>query len=244
MRGLTAKEILGLWEVGQQQMPAERALTLLSTFCPQTPREDLERLSIGRRDALLLSFRELLFGSQFSGMTRCPHCRSTLEIGFSCADVRTTDAGEQAETLPVNIGEYSFKCRLPNSKDLLAVMDHRSIDSISKALFERCVTEKRYRDAEVSFADLPEEVSEAVAAEIAKHDPQADIRFDLICPDCSHQWEAIFDVVSFAWNELCSWATRLIRQVHTLALAYGWRELDILSMNPLRRQIYLEMLGE
>ena len=72
MRGLTAKEILGVWEVGQQQMPAERALTLLSTFCPQTARDDLERLSIGRRDALLLSMRELLFGSQFSGKTRCP----------------------------------------------------------------------------------------------------------------------------------------------------------------------------
>jgi uncharacterized protein (UPF0212 family) len=244
MRGLTAKEILGVWEAGQHQMPAERALTLLSTFCPQTPREDLERLSIGKRDALLLSFRELLFGSHFSGMNRCPHCRSTLEIGFSCSDVRTVTSDEQSETFSVNLGEYAFNCRLPNSTDLLAVMDHRTIDSISNALFERCVTEKRYRGGDVSFADLPEEVSEAVAAEIAKHDPQADIRFDLVCPDCSHQWEAIFDVVSFAWNELCSWATRLIRQVHTLALAYGWRELDILSMNPVRRQGYLEMLGE
>jgi hypothetical protein len=236
MRGLTAKEILGVWEVGQHQMPAERALTLLSTFCPQTSREDLERLSVGRRDALLLSFRELLFGSQFSGMTRCPDCRSTLEIGFSCSDVRATVPDEQAESFSVNVGEYDFNCRLPNSTDLLAVMYHRDIDAISNALFERCVG--------VSTANLPAEVSEAVAAEIAKRDPQADIRFDLICPDCSHQWEAIFDVVSFAWNELCSWATRLMRQVHTLAVAYGWRELDILSMSPGRRQVYLEMLGE
>ena len=244
MRGLTAKEILGVWEVGQQQMPAERALTLLSTFCPQTPREDLERLSIGRRDALLLSMRELLFGSQFFGMTRCPQCRSTLEIGFSCSDVRTTAPNEPAETFSVNVDEYDFNCRLPNSTDLLAVMYGRSIDSMSNALFERCVTDKRFRGADVSLSDLPAEVIEAVAAEIAKHDPQADIRFDLVCPDCSHQWEAIFDVVSFAWHELSSWATRLIRQVHTLALAYGWRELDILSMSPARRQVYLEMLGE
>jgi|SRR6185369_11109085 len=244
MRGLTAKEILGVWEVGQQQMPAERALTLLSTFCPQTPREYLEQLSIGKRDALLLSFREVLFGSQFSGMIRCPHCRSTVEIGFSCADVRTTVPSEQAETFSVHVGEYEFNCRLPNSTDLLAVMYQRSIDSIGNSLFERCVTEKRFRGAELALANLPPEVTAAVAAEIAKHDPQADIRFDLTCPDCSHQWAAIFDVVSFAWNELSAWATRLIRQVHTLALAYGWRELDILSMNPMRRQAYLEMLGE
>jgi hypothetical protein len=32
--------------------------------------------------------------------------------------------------------------------------------------------------------------------------------------------------------------------VHTLAQAYGWREVDILSMNAWRRQAYLEMLGE
>ena len=37
---------------------------------------------------------------------------------------------------------------------------------------------------------------------------------------------------------------RLLRQVHTLAMAYGWREIDILSMSALRRQVYLEMLGE
>ena len=206
MRGLTAKELLRVWEVGQHQMPAERALTLLSTFCPQTPREDLERLSIGRRDALLLSFRECLFGSRFSGTTRCPHCRSSLELDFNCSDVRANTTEDQAETLSVNVGEYAFECRLPNSKDLFAVMLHESIDSISNALFETCVTEKRYCGAEVSFADLPPEVSAAVAAEIAKHDPQADIRFDLTCPDCAHQWDAIFDVVSFAWSEICSWA--------------------------------------
>ena len=163
MRGLTAKEILGVWEVGQQQMPAERALTLLSTFCPQTARDDLERLSIGRRDSLLLSMRELLFGSQFSGMTRCPQCRSTLEIGFSCSDVRTTAPNEPAETFSVNVDEYDFNCRLPNSTDLLAVMYGRSIDSMSNALFERCVTDKRFRGADVSLSDLPAEVIEAVA---------------------------------------------------------------------------------
>jgi hypothetical protein len=35
-----------------------------------------------------------------------------------------------------------------------------------------------------------------------------------------------------------------MRQVHTLALAYGWREIDILAMSSWRRQAYLEMLSE
>jgi hypothetical protein len=244
MRGLTAKEILGVWEVGQYQMPAERALTLLSTLCPQTPREDLERLSVGKRDALLLSFREILFGSQFSGTTRCPQCGSIIDLGFSSSEVRTNALDERAEAFSVSVGEYEFDCRLPDSRDLLAVMHEQDQESIANALFEHCVLQKQFHGAAVSLASLPEDVSEAVVAEIAKRDPQGDICFNLVCPDCSHQWEAIFDIVSFVWNEICAWAGRLMRQVHTLALAYGWREFDILSLGPLRRQVYLEMLGE
>jgi hypothetical protein len=97
---------------------------------------------------------------------------------------------------------------------------------------------------EVELPSLPDEVSEAVVAEIARHDPQGDIRFDLVCPDCSHRWEAIFDIVTFAWNEIGAWAGRLLRQVHTLARAYGWREAEILALSPFRRRLYLEMLGE
>jgi hypothetical protein len=244
MRGLTAKEILGVWEVGQYQVSAERALTLLSTFCPQTPREDLERMSIGKRDALLLSFREILFGSQFSATTRCPHCGSMIDLGFSSSEVRTNALDEQAETFFVSVREYEFKCRVPDSRDLLAVMHKPDQDSITNALFEQCVSQKQPHDLAVSLTSLPEDVSEAVVAEIAKRDPQGDIRFNLSCPDCSHHWEAIFDIVSFIWNEICAWAGRLMRQVHTLALAYGWREVDILSLSPLRRQVYLELLGE
>jgi hypothetical protein len=50
--------------------------------------------------------------------------------------------------------------------------------------------------------------------------------------------------VSFLWSEIHSWAQRLLRDVHAIAAAYGWREGDILAMNPLRRQAYLELIGQ
>jgi hypothetical protein len=34
-----------------------------------------------------------------------------------------------------------------------------------------------------------------------------------------------------------------MREVHTLAAMYGWRETDILAMSAWRRQRYLEMIG-
>lgn len=242
MQGLTAKEILSAWEIGQYQTPAERALTLLSTFCPETPRDELERLSVGQRDGLLLTLRELLFGSQFTATTTCPHCRMLLDLGFSAREVRTGTPGVQSESFLVTVGEYQFNCRLPDSHDLLAVSHVKNTQEIAAVLFARCV--RQTNGDEVELPGLPDEVSEAVVAEIARRDPQGDIRFDLVCPDCSHKWEAIFDIVSFAWNEISAWAGRLLRQVHTLARAYGWREAEILALSPFRRQMYLEMLGE
>jgi hypothetical protein len=64
---------------------------------------------------------------------------------------------------------------------------------------------------------------------------------DLRCPTCGHSWHALFDIVAFFWAELASQAKRLLREVHTLARAYGWREADIVSMSARRRQLYLEM---
>jgi len=52
----------------------------------------------------------------------------------------------------------------------------------------------------------------------------------------------MFDIVSFFWSEICVQAKRLLREVHILARAYGWREADILSMSAARRQLYLEMV--
>ena len=43
--------------------------------------------------------------------------------------------------------------------------------------------------------------------------------------------------------ELATQAKRLLREVHFLARAYGWREADILAMSARRRQAYLEMVG-
>jgi hypothetical protein len=90
---------------------------------------------------------------------------------------------------------------------------------------------------------LPADVLGAVEDQMAAADPQADVRLALSCPACGHQWQEVFDIVSFLWGEVQAWALRLLREVHTLASAYGWSEADILALSPQRRQMYLEMVG-
>ena len=89
---------------------------------------------------------------------------------------------------------------------------------------------------------MPETAIAALAEYMTQYDPQADVQLNLSCPACSQSWAVMFDVVSFFWSEICVQAKRLLREVHTLARAYGWREVDILGMSTARRQFYLEMV--
>jgi hypothetical protein len=77
---------------------------------------------------------------------------------------------------------------------------------------------------------------------MALHDPQSAIDLSLTCPACGHAWQATFDIADFLWREVTARARRLVSDVHTLALAYGWREDDILAMGDGRRRMYLDLV--
>ncbi len=82
---------------------------------------------------------------------------------------------------------------------------------------------------------------EEIEAFLAKTDPQAETLIDLTCPACGHGWTVALDIGSFLWTRWNALAKRLLREVHVLARAYGWREPDILALSWIRRQAYLEM---
>ena len=92
--------------------------------------------------------------------------------------------------------------------------------------------------------ELPAEVLAGVAERMEAVDPQANAELILACPSCDHEWQALFDIAPFLYAEIRAWAHRLLRDVHTLASAYGWREADILAMSRWRRDAYLAMVGE
>jgi hypothetical protein len=243
MRALTAQQLLSVWESGQGQSPARRALALLAAACPAVPLESLAALSVGQRDARLLRLREWAFGSQLTGVADCPQCGERLEMSFAVDDIRTDEDNESPEPLSLRVEDYELRFRLPNSSDLMAMTGAADPDAIKQMLIERCVLQAGHRGTEIKAAQLPDRVVAAISRRMAEADPQADIQLALDCPSCEYQWRATFDIVSFFWREIGAWAGRVLREVHILASAYGWREDDILAMNPWRRQSYLEMVG-
>jgi len=242
MRPLPAAELLDVWEQGQARSPADRALLLLASACPDTQAEDLAELPIGQRDAGLLRLREWTFGPLVVSLATCPQCDERLELTFQVGDVLTPSPAPGEQPSSLNVGPYDVQFRLPNSRDLAAAAASGDVENGRRLLVERCVLAARRGDDEPAD-DLPAEVVAVLAEQMAQADPQGDVRLSLACPACGHEWQAAFDIVSFFWSEIHAWAQRILHEVHALASAYGWREGDILAMSPWRRQAYLELVG-
>ncbi len=258
MSTLPVRELLDAWERGQDCPPPMRALLLLGAAWPQASAEELTDLSIGQRDACLLSVREQGFGSRLVAVATCTNCGDELELSFDVVDVRTPQPagidGAAGRGLPaplgpaeVDSGGYHVRFRVPTSRDLLAV--HRlsgpsmTIAAIRQALIELCVVEARRGDRTLAPSALPAAVVDAVEERMAEMDPQADVELAATCPACARTCEVLFDAAAFLWAEVNAWAVRTLHDVHRIASAYGWREPDILRLSPWRRSFYLEAIG-
>jgi len=243
MRALSAQEMLAVWERGLDQLPLERALTLLEASCPESEPRALATMSIGRRDARLLTLREWAFGSRMTGCSVCTSCGQPLEIDIQVSDLRQSSDDTEPGVLSLAASGYELSLRPVNSLDLAACMSAGRKNDITRQLFSRCLVEARSAEGIAAAGQVPDEVAQLAMESVAKADPQADLEIVIACASCGRNTTEIFDVVAFFWNEIDAWARRILREIHTLASAYGWRETEILALSPLRRQFYLDMAG-
>lgn len=243
MRSLSAQQILQVWEIGQRQHPLDRAMTLLSLAFPDRSLEELSRLSIGQRDACLLTLRELTFGPQLESLAVCPHCGEPLEFTLNVGDIRVNELPPSEAEFDLMLEGFHLRFGTPNSQDLAAIAHAPDLETAQTQLAQRCLRQATQDGQPVDIATLPAPVLTQLANQLATYDPQAEIWLTLCCPVCDRTWQQLFDIVSFFWAELSTQAQRLLGEVHTLARAYGWREADILSMSSWRRRIYLEKVG-
>ncbi|HEY4114157.1 MAG TPA: hypothetical protein VGM17_08870 [Rhizomicrobium sp.] len=239
MRVPQASELLDIWELAQRLPSPARMLNLLAAAFPERSASELGALPLGRRNGVLLDLRERLFGTALAVVTRCPACGTDLELALSTADVRA----EPPDTAPLRAeaGGYRARFRLPGSNDLLAIMTERP-QAAAQRLLARCVLESQGPDGQAVPPDaLPATLVAAIDAQMAAADPQAEIRLETACLSCAHVWHPLFDIADYLWQELHAWAKDVLRSVHALARAYGWREAEVLALSPTRRSIYLQL---
>lgn len=245
MRNLNAIEMLSVWEQCLNQSLLQKALIFLVAVFPEMHPETLATLTIGQRDRRLLQLRERLFGQQLLTTAVCPKCKERIEWQSSITDY-LMPCDEENETTAENEFEaedYFFRFRLPNSLDLAAVIDCENTQTAQQLLLFRCLLQIEYSGSSCSVDQLPEPIIGKLNQQIEALDPQAVIRINLSCPECSHHWDVLFDIASFLWIEINDWAEHMLQTVHKLAKAYGWSEREVLNLSPVRRQLYLGMLG-
>ncbi|HEX9373040.1 MAG TPA: hypothetical protein VF897_18650 [Roseiflexaceae bacterium] len=241
MRRLSARDIVQIWDWGQDRHPVDRALLLLAVAHPDLAPEQVAALTVGQRNSRLLALREKTMGPALHGFASCSECGTALEFEV---DARAIRAPEPAEREYALLGPcYQLRLRLPDSRDLAAIAGLGDVEAARCLLIERCVLQAEYQGQAIAPSALPDSLIPALADAVTEHDPQAEMRFKLTCAQCGHSWSALFDIVSFFWTEIDGLARRLLDEVHTLARAYGWREAEILSMSASHRQVYLEMAG-
>lgn len=254
MKPLAATELLDVWEKGLNQPILHRALILLTAACTEMKADAVAELNIGERDARLLQLREWMFGPHLVNTASCPKCAAHVEWENDITDLYVQpSASSTAEEFSLQAGKYHLRFRLPNSLDIAAVLneshvdksrvDESKADSNAANLLKRCIVAAERGGKTYAINRLPKQALETLSQHIETLDPQADIRIELTCPECSHHWEILFDIANFLWSEINSWAERTLSTVHQLAGAYGWSEEKILKLSPVRRQLYLGMVN-
>lgn len=238
-RPLAPADLLDVWEEGHDQSLVARALAMLHRALPAADRESLADLPVGTRDALLLRLRELNFGPVANCVATCPSCQATLEFPVAVGDLLVDDP-PGLEGL-VEWEGVRLRIRPATSRDQLSLAGLTDPDTMTGVLLQRCALVDQ--SAGIAARVVPIEAAEAVAAEMTRLDPGADLRFTLACPNCDATWSSVFDAVSFLWREVEVAARRLLSDVHVLAEAYGWSEPEILSLSAARRRAYLQLVS-
>jgi hypothetical protein len=247
MRALSASDLLSVWERAAHDGPMQQALSLLSVACPEREMGALAALSIGQRDALLLRLREATFGPILTAVADCPACGERIEVALNATELdmhcsASTLASVSTAEAAVEVGDYTLQLRPPNSHDVIEASG-LEMSRARAAILRRCILSAERGGTHVEPDDVPAAVLEIADERLAERDPHADVRLRLVCPACKHDTTMIFDIASFLWHEIDAWACRILREVHTLASAYGWTEEAILGLTPFRRQCYLELVG-
>jgi hypothetical protein len=259
--GVEAEALLALWEAALDEPAALRGDALLGAAAPS----EEAPASLGARNARLLLLHERLFGGAIDLLSECPGCGTAVELGARCAELRAGMPIPPATTVFEGDG-YRLELRLPAGADVAVVAGAEGAEEESSRrppgdglspsalveswrtrfalrLLERCVITCTREGMPVDVSGLPPAVLDCVSRHLEATDPGAGVVFTVTCPRCDAQWSAPLDVGELLWQKVQSAAERVLLDVDALARSYGWTELDVLRLSPLRRAAYLQLVS-
>jgi len=239
------RDLLDMLDEGEPRSAPERALLLARAavgWRDGRARDDPTVLPLGQRDRLILDLHAALFGTRVEAQDSCPQCGQLVTFTLT-VDALDDVLPTVSRPVRVELDGYTVTCRLLTGGDLLAATAPGAADAHGReALLASAVLTAEREGAPVAPFDLPAPVVDAVVGALAQADPFAELWLHLLCEVCDHAWDAVLDLAHFVWCEVRDWGRRLVRDVHMLARAYGWREGDVLALPNARREAYLRLV--
>lgn len=165
-----------------------------------------------RADAAAVALRPML---------SCPHCGDRIEAELPLAELAALEPDEPA----ITFGPH--RLRRPTGADLRTLRNEG---------------EARWLQNWCAESGLPAMQSDAALAALAQADPLVGFEMTCRCPACGETATIEVDLEALALQRLAAQQRRLLREVHALAMHYGWSEAQILNVPAARRARYLELI--
>lgn len=223
--GFIGTSLLDLVAQGERLSFLERAVLLYNTARPDTGQAVAWDLPIGDRDRMVWKTWRQDQGAELEAVSACPECAEAIE--FTLPDDFAPPAANQAQAL-LNVDDGEFTLRFPTTRDLYAAQQGSF----------------KLQDLIVDDDGAPEVTAAVIETALEAADPGLDIVITHTCPACTAVWDQSFDVTRYVWQDCVRRAGRLLRDIDTIASAYGWPEAEILALSEERRSVYVNMTRE
>jgi hypothetical protein len=205
--------------------------------------EILRHLSIGDRTALLLHLRKMTFGDLLKCALACPSCSKYMSLDFSVTDILHISHSKPQKDYDLEIAGFSLKVRPLTGADQELIFDKYgkadNNNKISEELVRSCILYSNHSLPK----SLPDDFIFTISSKLDEIDPLSDIVFNLICPNCQHTFQTLFDAERFIFHEIGLRQNQLEREIHWLAFNYKWTESEILSLPLKKRKRYVELIN-
>ncbi len=257
LRELTGEEESYLVEPGAPWLPAQWATEVLArclvSLGEKTPvtRDAVRSLTVGDREALLLQLRRISTGDPLQCILTCPSpdCRRKMDLELKVSDLLVPPCSEAMQTYETTVEDagqaYWVRFRVPTGSDqeAAAALARSDLGGAEELLLRRCVELVTGVDG-AGVDSFPAAIREQLPARMAELDSQAELTLRLTCPVCYCPFAAIFDAISYVFEEMRARVSHLYREVHLLAYHYHWSLSEILGMHMRTRRRYLQLLED
>ena len=201
---------------------------------------EARRLTLsGRIGGLAVILARTLSTSDLIVELTCPReeCQSALQVSLALASlVEMSQQAERERSITIRLSNVeSVHVRRPTGDDQHAWQSghYQTIETAERAMVESLL---------VDGGPLSPAMLTAIDTALEESDPLTCFRITTVCPTCAEESDYAVDLEAVLIARLYRAQRSLLRDIHRLAIRYGWSEDAIASLPSWRRREYLDFL--